>query len=103
MVSKQVAAIVGGFFVCAPVSADTLCAMRDDLVVVLARDYGETLMGQGLTANGQLAELFVADGGSFTLVITAPSGVGCLLLAGDDWANMEKPASDLPDFLRRMR
>ena len=100
---KQIAAIVGGLFICSSASAATLCAMRDDLVAVLARDYGESLAGQGLTDDGQLVELFVGDRRSFTLIITASSGVSCMLLAGGDWEQMKKPVSESPDSLRRMR
>lgn len=76
--------------------------MRDDLVAVLARDYGEKLAGQGVTADGQLAELFLAENGGFTFIVTTPSGISCILSAGDDWDGVNSSATTSPNFPRRM-
>lgn len=104
MVMKQVvAAVLGGFFVCSPAMANSVCAKRNDLVSALVQQYGESLIGQGLAADGRLVELFVSARGSFTIIVTAPSGISCLLSVGENWEIVAKPASDLPDFQRRMR
>jgi hypothetical protein len=45
VVFGRIAAVLGGVFLCSSAMANTICAMRDDIVAMLARDYGEKLVG----------------------------------------------------------
>jgi hypothetical protein len=52
--------------------------------------------------DGRLVELFVAEKGTFTIVITAPSGISCLIVASDNWDGTTNPTSNLPELPFRM-
>jgi hypothetical protein len=70
------------------------CAMRDAIVAQLATGYGETRQGIGLAANNSVMEIFASDEtGTWTITVTLPSGVTCLLAAG---RSFERLAEKLP-------
>ncbi len=59
------------------------CAPRADVVRQLAQDYGETRRGVGLARQGAIMEVFASeDTGSWTITITLPDGVTCLVASG---------------------
>lgn len=63
-----------------------LCGPHPALAGQLAADYGEQPVAIGLTNDGLLVEIFVADGRrTFTLLLTRPDGLACILLAGQGW------------------
>jgi len=65
-----------------PQGAQT-CAPRDHVVLRLEQKYGETARILGLTSDGSLLEVWASyQTGSWTVVVTTPSGVSCLLAAG---------------------
>lgn len=59
-----------------------LCAPRGKVIKHLADKYKEQRTWRGITSRG-LLELFTAPGGkTWTLVLTAPRGLACLIAAG---------------------
>jgi hypothetical protein len=75
------------------------------MVAALGERYGEATVGIGLASNGALLELLAsADGATWTIIQTAPSGLACLLAAGESWQPRtptdggadERPALDGP-------
>lgn len=71
--------------VAAPASAQAICAERAELARRLAEAFGETPVGRGLSADGRMLEVFAGPDGSWTLVVTAPTGRACLAAAGEAW------------------
>jgi hypothetical protein len=61
------------------------CAKRDELLKLLGTKYAEKLANTGVTAAGQLVEVFVSDKGTWTVVSSQPSGLSCILAAGSAW------------------
>ncbi len=60
------------------------CGDRAEIVAALTEQYGEARQAIALTHARQVVELFAApDGGSWTLIITFPTGESCLISAGD--------------------
>ncbi len=60
------------------------CGERAAIVEQLAEKYGETRQFIALTLARQVVELYAsAETGSWTLLITFPSGESCLIGAGD--------------------
>lgn len=52
----------------------------------LDEKFNERPVAAGLQSNGNLVQLFVAeDTGTWSMVIVRPSGVGCLVSAGEGW------------------
>ena len=71
----------------APVAfAHALCAPRDHMVADLADKYGEVLIGGGVAGPTQIIELRVsAATGSWTITMTTPIGLTCVMAAGSNW------------------
>lgn len=78
-------ALVAVLFVTAPAFAQSVCGDRRQIVDALENHHQEFVDSTGTIDNGGLAELFVADGGSWTLMMTLPGGPTCLLASGENW------------------
>ncbi len=62
------------------------CAPRADVVQRLAEIYGETRRSIGIARQGAVMELFASDqSGSWTITITMPEGVTCLIATGQSF------------------
>lgn len=62
--------------------------MRDGLRTA----HNEFLVGEGLTVSGAVVELFTArNGETWSLLLTVPGGVTCLIGAGSEWQHLEQP------------
>lgn len=69
-----------------PARAQTNCAPREVLPPRLAETYGETLRALGLAANNTLVEIYASEEtGTWTVVVTRPDGLSCLVASGGDW------------------
>lgn len=66
------------------------CAERAMVVASLTRNYQETQTALGITLQGNLVEVFVSPSGSWTILHTSPSGVACIMAAGEAWAEKDK-------------
>lgn len=71
-------------------SAATQCASRDSVVRTLADKYGETQIGIGMAANNSVAEIYTSPAtGTWTMTITMPNGMTCLVASGQSWEQVE--------------
>jgi len=62
------------------------CAPRDRVVERLADKYGETRQSIGLGANNAVVEVFAStDTGSWTITVTTPNGLTCLVASGESF------------------
>jgi hypothetical protein len=60
------------------------CAQRTQLVAQLERTHGEKQQNIGLQQNSGIVETYAnTDTGTWTIFITLPSGVSCLIAAGE--------------------
>lgn len=66
-------------------AAAMLCGPRKDVVEDLARDHGELPISWGLIGNSHLIEVFVSPTGDFTIIVTRPDGLACIMAAGENW------------------
>lgn len=77
---------VGALFLSSATPAQaqsTQCATRDQVVNRLGEKYGETRKSIGLGANNGVVEVFASDEtGTWTIIVTMPSGVACLVASG---------------------
>ena len=63
---------------------ETGCAERGAIVERLARDYGESRQSIGLVGGRQVLEVFASEEtGSWTILLTAPDGIACLVATGE--------------------
>lgn len=69
--------------------AQQQCGPRAELADVLADRYGETAQAMGISAAGNLVDIFAnEDTGTWTIVATGPEGVSCSLADGDSWSSV---------------
>jgi hypothetical protein len=64
---------------------DTPCADRNNVVDTLDSQYKESPRAIGLVSKEAVLEIFVSDSGTWTVVVTDPKGVSCVLAAGQSW------------------
>ena len=61
------------------------CGPHAAVTTHLAAKFGESRTMMGLAANQMVVEVFVnADSGSWTIIVTRPDGVTCLVASGSD-------------------
>lgn len=59
------------------------CAQRSEIVTTLTDRYGETVRGMGLANSNAIVEVYVSgDTGTWTITLTRPDGITCLVAAG---------------------
>lgn len=75
-------------------AAPVPCSKRDDIIKMLDSKYREGLAGFGLAGQTNLVEVFVAENGSFTILSTNPTGISCIIAAGQSWEKVS-PAKHL--------
>ncbi len=72
-----------------------VCAKRDKMIAELAKSHGKSRQSVGLQRNAGVIETFAnIETGSCTIVVSLPTGVSCLVAAGEgfqrDLAKAEK-------------
>ncbi|SMH40623.1 hypothetical protein [Maritimibacter sp. HL-12] len=76
---------------------ETSCGERAMIVERLARDYGESRQSLGVVGGRQVLELFASDEtGSWTILLTAPDGIACLVAAGARFRRFDPVAPGEP-------
>ncbi|MBC8159109.1 MAG: hypothetical protein H8E94_07245 [Alphaproteobacteria bacterium] len=61
------------------------CGERGSIASKLDDGYSEKPIAMGLSANGSIVEVFAAASGTFTIILTQPDGVSCILMTGENW------------------
>jgi hypothetical protein len=81
----------------APVGAlaqQQACGSRQPIVDRLETKYGETRQSMGLNHNNGIVEVFAsAETGTWTILITMPTGQSCLIAAGENWDIHPEPVA----------
>lgn len=78
----------------ATAQARNMCAERGVVLQKLTGQYGETRRSIGLAANNGIVELHASgDTGSWTITVTHPNGMTCLVAAGTSFETIDE---DLP-------
>ena len=75
------------------VRSSSACASREEVVDRLKRDYSEKPVAMGLSTAGTVVEIFASLAGTFTIVLTSPKGMSCVMVAGEDWEGFRGFAS----------
>ncbi len=74
-----------------PVRAQPVCMPHDDLRGELHNQFAEAPTAGAIANNGALVQLFAnRDRSSWTLVMTRPAGISCILVAGEEWNDLRK-------------
>ncbi|MGH6854019.1 MAG: hypothetical protein ACREDX_00680 [Aestuariivirga sp.] len=69
----------------APADAQSACGERTKFIETLAQQYQERPSAFGIAGQRNLVELFVSKSGTWTMLVTQPSGKSCIVAAGQSW------------------
>ncbi len=79
----------------ATVKAQPVCMPHDEFRVELNRNFSESPVAIAIASNGALIELYTKrDRSSWTLVMTRPAGISCVLGAGEEWSDLRRREED---------
>lgn len=68
------------------------CASRAEVIDRLAESYGESRQSIGMAPQGRVVEVFASlETGTWTITVTLPNGVTCLVASGQSYENLEEP------------
>jgi len=67
-----------------------VCGDRMALLKKLAGSYEETPRSIALAANGSVIEVTRSDKGTWTILLTSPKGLTCLMAAGTHWETLKQ-------------
>ena len=69
------------------------CGARTAVVDRLADKYGESRQSIGMAPKGRVVEVFASqETGTWTILVTMPNGVSCLMAAGKAWEGVAEAA-----------
>jgi hypothetical protein len=73
-----------------PDPAQRSCMSHDGADDKLRSEYGEKILGHGVSKDGTLVEVFLAPTGTFTVIKTTPSGLSCVVDFGEGWQTLHQ-------------
>ncbi|RWK97259.1 MAG: hypothetical protein EOR45_23765 [Mesorhizobium sp.] len=73
-------------------SAQYHCVEHGDLVAHLSEQFQERQFAFGLIGQMAIMEVYVADTGTWTIIVTDVAGRSCIVAAGEHWENVVIPA-----------
>ncbi|MEO1103682.1 MAG: hypothetical protein AAFW98_08145 [Pseudomonadota bacterium] len=68
--------------------ARTVCKDRAEIIKVLSNKYKETQRSYGLQSDRRVLELYASPNGSWTAILTMPSGKSCVVASGEAWTTL---------------
>ena len=67
------------------------CLPHSGVDAKLRHDFGEKVLGRGISKDGTLLEIFMAQNGrTFTVIKTTPAGLSCVVDFGEDWQTLNQ-------------
>jgi hypothetical protein len=91
VISSTLILIAGSFAHPPAALAQPVCGSHQSITENLEKSYSEAPVSMGITSGGGIIEAFSSPKGTWTLVITQPNGMSCLIAAGQDWEELPKP------------
>lgn len=65
------------------------CGDRDKVIGLLAKRYKEVPRAMGLASRSGVLEVYVSDGGSWTILMTSTAGRSCMIAVGENWEELK--------------
>ncbi|MCH9020119.1 MAG: hypothetical protein IIA73_07125 [Proteobacteria bacterium] len=73
------------------------CDTRAEFLDHLSKTYEEAPVAMGVTSNGHVLEVVASESGTWTIIVTAPNGITCGIVAGENWETMKIALIDEPE------
>lgn len=70
--------------------AQAVCNERGKFLEQLSGGYAENTVGLGLVNNGSVLEIFASKKGSWTILVTKPNGISCVVATGESWEEVPR-------------
>ncbi|MBW6418987.1 hypothetical protein [Celeribacter sp. PS-C1] len=87
------ALLVATTIIATPAMAQQNCAQRAQILDRLASKYGESRQSIGLAPNNGVVEVFAStETGTWTILMTTPNGVSCLIASGQAYETLAEVA-----------
>lgn len=77
-----------------PAAAEQVCMDRVRLVAALAVEYAEVRQSIGLSAGAMVETFANPDTGTWTVIVTPPTMVSCIVAAGTAYEAVSEPPGD---------
>lgn len=71
------------------------CGAREDMAERLKTGYDEHPSALGLSSNGRLLEVYTSINGTWSIILTRPDGISCLVAVGENWQTMTREVLEL--------
>ncbi len=71
-----------------PASAQAACGDRAKMITHLGATYSEQPVAMGLTSSGAVIEVLTSPSGTWTFLVTEPSGLTCMVASGEGWESL---------------
>lgn len=81
-------------FLAPTAEAQPICGPHKMISENLKKKFTETPKSMGVTNSGSIVEVYLSPKGSWTLVMTQPNGMSCLIAAGQDWETLPRGIQD---------
>jgi hypothetical protein len=82
-------------FAAGKADAQPECDQRSSVIKLLAQRFSESPVAIGVTEQGSLVEVLSdIDGGTWTIIMTSPQGMSCLVLSGEGWRHIKQIAEE---------
>lgn len=83
---KSLAAAGALLILASTASAQVVCKDRTTFLRHLGASYSEAPVAIGLANNGSVIEVLSSQGGgTWTIIVTKPSGLSCIVASGEAW------------------
>jgi hypothetical protein len=66
------------------------CMPHDGAGDKLHSEFGEKIVGHGVSSDGTLLEIYLAPSGTFTVIKTTPAGLSCVVDFGEGWQTLNQ-------------
>jgi hypothetical protein len=74
-----------------PQAPQRTCLSHDSAGAKLRQEFGEKVLGRGVSNDGTLLEIFMAQkDGTFTVIKTTPDGTSCVVDFGEGWQTLNQ-------------
>lgn len=82
----RIVGFVIAFLAAGPAFAQAVCDKRAEVMNHLQQKYSEAPVALGMANNGGVVEVLTnGEGKTWTIIITMPNGLSCLVAAGQNW------------------
>ncbi len=68
-----------------PAVAQTVCGERAKFIEMLGTKYLEQPVSMGLTSSGAVIEVLTSPTGTWSILLTYPTGLTCMVATGEKW------------------